>query len=82
MSEISVNSQYRLADSKPLDAKLTPVATVDDLYKIPRAQRYIGMTVPVLNWDGKCTSWDFWLVGGTGNSCWQRKTAHFDCGEF
>ena len=82
MSEISVNSQYRLIDSKPLDAKLTPVATIDDLYSIPRAQRYVSMTVTVLDWDGEGNSWDFWLVGGTGNNCWERKNPHIDCGEF
>ena len=61
MSEINVNSQYRLINSKPLDAKLAPVATIDDLYSIPRAQRYVGMTVTVLDWDGEGNSWDFGL---------------------
>ena len=56
MSEINVNSQYRLINSKPLDAKLAPVPTIDDLYSIPRAQRYIGMTVTVLDWDGEGNS--------------------------
>lgn len=82
MSEINVNSQYRLIDTKPLDAKLTPVATIDDLYSIPRAQRYVSMTVTVLDWDGEGNSWDFWLVGGTGNNCWERKNLRIDCGEF
>ena len=82
MSEINVNSQDRLINSKPLDAKLAPVATIDDLYSIPRAQRYVGMTVTVLDWDGEGNSWDFWLVGGTGNNCWERKNSHIDCGEF
>ena len=59
MSEINVNSQYRLINSKPLDAKLAPVVTIDDLYSIPRAQRYVGMTVTVLDWDGEGNSWDF-----------------------
>ncbi len=82
MSEINVNSQYKLIYSKPLDAKSTPVTTIDDLYSIPRAQRYVGMTVTVLDWDGEGNSWDFWLVGGTGNNCWERKNSHIDCGEF
>lgn len=82
MSEINVNSQYRLVDNKPLDAKLTPVATIEDLYSIPRAQRYVGMTVTVLDWDEQGNAWDFWLVGGTGNNNWERKNPHVDCGEF
>ena len=82
MSEINVNSQYRLIDNKPLDAKLAPVNSIEELYGIPRAQRWVGMCVTVLNWDEQGTAWDFWLSGGTGNNCWQRKNPHIDCGEF
>ena len=82
MSEIKVNSQYRLVDNKPLDAKLTPVATIDDLYSIPRAQRYEGMTVTVLDWDGNGTAWDYCLKDGIANINWERKNPHIDCGEF
>ena len=82
MSEVSVNSQYRLIDNNPLDVKQTPVQTVADLYKIPRAQRYEGMTVTVLDWDGSGEQWDYYLVGGTANKNWERKHLVVDCGEF
>ena len=82
VSEINVNSQYRLIDNKPLDAKLEPVQTVVDLYKIPRAQRYVGMTVVVLDYDGNGESADYWLVGGTGNFNLKRLYVAIDCGEF
>ena len=82
MSEISVNSQYRLTDNCPLDVKTQPVATVSDLYKIPRAQRYIGMTVTVLETDEMGNRFDYWLIDGTANFNWVRKNPHIDCGEF
>jgi hypothetical protein len=82
MSEINVNSQYRLIDSNPLDAKNTPVNSVEDLYKIPRAQRYEGMTVTVLDYDGEGTQCDFFLDKGTANKNWKIKNWHINCGEF
>ena len=82
MSEINVNSQYRLADGKPLDAKQTPVATPADLNKIPRAQRYEGMTVVVLDYDGNGTNHEYWLVGGTANANWVLKRTNIDGGIF
>lgn len=82
MSEIKVNSQYRLVDNKPLDAKLTPVNLPADLNAIPRAQRYEGMVVRVLNWNGKNQPMDYTLKGGTANANWVPKDAVIDCGEF
>lgn len=79
---INVNSSYQLADNRPLDAKLIPVKTVADLNWIPRAQRYVGMTVSVLDYNGKGDAADFHLVGGTANSNWKRKDGIIDCGEF
>lgn len=82
VSEINVNSQYRLIDNKPLDAKLEPVEKVVDLYRIPRAQRYEGMTVTVLDYNGKGETADYQLIGGTGNFNWKRKYVLIDCGSF
>ena len=51
-------------------------------HNIPRAQRYKGMTVTVLDWDGNGTAWDYWLKDGIANVNWERKNPHIDCGEF
>ena len=78
MAETIVTSQIRYTGGGPLDKKLEPVATYQDLLRIPRSQRYEGMVVVVLSdtsdsGDGeRC---EFWLVGGTMNNAWQRKTA-------
>jgi hypothetical protein len=51
---------------------MMPVNTFDDLKSIPPTQRFEGLTVVVLN-DGNPQ--DYWLIGGTSNSCWVPKTA-------
>lgn len=64
----------------PLDAKSTPVETLQELAAIPMNYRYIGLTVTVLNSvydeDDELVSQspvDYWLVGGIQNPYWKIK---------
>lgn len=58
----------------PLDAKLAPVNNVSDLVSIPRAHRYIGMTIMVLNKDIDEDPCEYWLLNGTRDCDWVKKT--------
>lgn len=71
-----VSEQYFGNYQAPLDSKLTPVQDLAELYAATkRTQRYEGMTVVVLN-DGLGEGpSEYWLVGGTANSNWVKKTA-------
>lgn len=80
MSEINknvtINEQYYSTKKGPLDAKLTPAdsyAELIDLARIPRAQRYVGLTVTVLNSGSPI---EYWLVGGTTNASWKIKSGN------
>ena len=68
MEEITVTSPYKLNGKAPLDSKNTPVESRSDLDNIPRTIRYEGLTVYV-----KSERVEYWLVGGTSNTCWQKK---------
>ena len=72
MAIINYTDQIKYAGRGYLDAKMMPVKTVDELKKIPASQRFEGLTIVVLN-DGMPQ--DYWLIGGTSNSCWLPKTA-------
>ena len=48
-----ISEQLYLVTNGPLDAKVSPVDNVSDLLAIPRAHRYRGMTVMVLNKDSE-----------------------------
>lgn len=72
MAIINYTDQIKYAGKGYLDAKMMPVNTFDDLKSIPPTQRFEGLTVVVLN-DGNPQ--DYWLIGGTSNSCWVPKTA-------
>ena len=58
-----------------LDAKIQPVATVSDLNKIPRSQRFIGLTVTVLD-DGSGRPYDYWIKSSLAK--WEKKTMPID----
>lgn len=76
---VTISQQYYSTAGGPLDAKLTPANTYADLInlsRIPRAQRYIGLTVTVLNSGTTNNPVEYWLVGGTGNSSWKIKTGN------
>lgn len=72
MAIINYTDQIKYAGRGYLDAKMMPVQTVDDLKNIPATQRFEGLTVVVLNHGAPQ---DYWLIGGTTNSCWKPKTA-------
>ena len=82
MSEInkstSITGQYYSTARGPLDAKLTPADSYEelqDLQRIPVANRYAGMTVTVLNASSGGPV-DYWLVGGRTNACWKIKAGN------
>lgn len=67
----------------PLDAKSTPVETVQELAGIPMQYRYVGLTITVLNSvyddDDELVSQspvDYWLVGGITNAFWKVKKSN------
>lgn len=83
MSEINktttISGQYYSTAGGPLDAKLTPADSYDDLVRagrIPLTQRYVGLTVTVLNKEEGGTPVEYWLVGGKMNSSWKIKTGN------
>lgn len=67
MAIINYTDQIKFAGKGYLDAKIMPVETVDNLYAIPRTQRFEGLTITVLNGGNPM---DYWLVGGTSDSNW------------
>lgn len=71
MGIINYTDQLKYAGRGYLDAKMMPVKSFDDLKSIPQTQRFEGLTIVVLN-DGNPQ--DYWLIGGTSNSCWKPKT--------
>ncbi len=79
MSEINKNTtitgQYYSTSRGPLDAKLTPAETFEelsDVNRIPISNRYVGLTVTVL----KPTPVEYWLVGGRTNNSWRIKAGN------
>ena len=75
MAIINYTDQIKYAGRGYLDAKMMPVNTFEDLKKISMTQRFEGLTVTVLN-DGNPQ--DYWLIGGTTNTCWIPKTTNFE----
>jgi hypothetical protein len=73
MAIINYTDQIKYAGKGYLDAKMMPVNTFDDLKSIPPTQRFEGLTVTVLN---SGNPQDYWLIGGTSNSCWVPKNAN------
>ena len=83
MSEINKNTtiteQFYSSARGPLAAKLTPAdsyAELTDLTRIPVAQRYVGLTVTVLNANSGGTPVEYWLVGGRTNASWRIKAGN------
>ena len=72
-SQLEVLKSYYRSGGEALDAKTAPVATPSDLTLIPRSDRYVGMTVTVLNTNTDGVPVDYWLVGGTANQNWVLK---------
>ena len=70
MAIINYTDQLKFAGKGYLDAKMMPVATIDELYQIPRTQRFEGLTITVLN---NGNPQDYYLVGGTSDANWTLK---------
>lgn len=68
MAQINYVNQIVYTGAGPLDGKVTPVNTYNDLLKIPRAQRFPLMTVMVID-EGV----EYWLQDGLTNSSWKIK---------
>lgn len=73
MSRKDLNYQLKSNGNVPLDYKETPVNKVSDLEYIPMTDRFLGMTVTVLDaGDGKPA--DYWYVGDTlYTGKWEKK---------
>ena len=87
MAVIKVDTQMYSNGSKPLDAKLEPVKSFEDLYKIKLTDRYNGMIVTVLNnvyeYDEQEEDYvlvssnpvEYQLVGGITDDKWTEKNS-------
>jgi len=83
MANTNISNQFYITGRKRVDAKLQPVDNFDGLKAIAAKDRYVGMTVTVLNTvydeDGYIVSTnpiDYWLVDGTSNKCWKVKSSN------
>ena len=83
MANTNISNQFYITGRKRVDAKLQPVDNFDGLKAIATKDRYVGMTVTVLNAvydeDGYIVSTnpiDYWLVDGTSNKCWKVKSSN------
>lgn len=74
MAEIKYTDQLLYTGQGYLDKKMQPVNTFNDLLKIPRAQRFVGMEVTVKSDENNGgVQAEYWLEGGTANSNWKLK---------
>lgn len=85
MAVIKIDNQMYSNGSKPLDAKLEPVKSIEDLYKIKLTDRYNGMIITVLNnvfeYDEQEEDYvlvssnpiEYQLVGGITDDKWTEK---------
>lgn len=72
MAILTYSNQLNYSGKGYLDAKMQPVATIEDLnFKIPRSQRFVGLTVTVLD-DGSGKPHDYWLE--TSITKWVKKS--------
>ena len=74
MAEIKYTDQLLYTGQGYLDKKMQPVNTFEDVLKIPRAQRFVGMYVTVKSDSNNGgVQAEYWLEGGTANSNWKLK---------
>lgn len=71
MAVVTYTNQLTYNGRGYLDSKMQPVATKSDLDKIPRSQRFVGLTVTVLD-DGSGRPYDYWIESSL--SSWVKKT--------
>lgn len=75
MAVLKYPNQMRYTGQGPLDRKNQPVASLEELNKINKLERYPGMTVTVMD-DGSGKQCEYWLVGEDGFSgIWEKKTS-------
>ena len=65
MSTINYSDQLNYIGKGYVDAKMQPVATIKDLDNIPRSQRFLGLTVTVLNDSSGLGPRDYWITTNT-----------------
>lgn len=68
---INYTEQVKYTGKGYLDAKMQPVATKEDLMNIPRSQRFVGLTVTVLDDGTGSGPADYWLKENV--STWEPK---------
>ena len=71
----AIETPFYYTGKGPLDEKQTPAEVFSDLNdtaRLPLANRYVGMTVLVLN----PSPVEYWLVGGTKNKNWKVKAGN------
>ena len=58
---INYTEQIKYTGKGYLDSKMQPVASKDELMSIPRSQRFVGLTVTVLDDGTGVGPVDYWL---------------------
>ena len=59
---INYTEQIKYTGKGYLDSKMQPVASKDELMSIPRSQRFVGLTVTVLDDGTGVGPVDYWLI--------------------
>lgn len=72
MATLNNSNQIIYTGRGYLDAKMQPVNALEDLNKIPKSQRFLGLTVVVLTPE-PC---EYWLPKSLAK--WEKKTATID----
>lgn len=72
---IEFGEQLHYAGGEYLDSNMS-VESYADLSLIPRSERFIGMTVTVLNATTTKVPQDYWLVNTIANSGWKLKQSN------
>lgn len=65
MSTINYSDQLNYIGKGYIDAKMQPVNTLSDLANIPRSQRFLGLTITVLDDGNGLGPKDYWITTNT-----------------
>ena len=65
MSTINYSDQLNYVSKGYIDAKMQPVGTIKELDNIPRSQRFLGLTVTVLDDGSGLGPRDYWITTNT-----------------
>lgn len=81
---MNISEQFYYTGRGPLDSKMAPVENIDGLKSIPRSERFIGLTVVVLDDGSGNGPREYWLKESLGS--WVLKSSEFsggiDCGTY